>query len=161
MTNSKDDSQKGESLYNLGNAQLNNGQLEEAITSYKEAVLLLPEDNDIRQNLYLAKLMKKQAEEQQQQQEQQQEDQQSEEDSSNQDQEEQQQQQEGENQQEQQSSQSDIENQGGEESAQEEQQELSREDAEKLLQVIENEEKNVQEKLRKISGKKKKPKKDW
>ena len=34
-------------------------------------------------------------------------------------------------------------------------------DALKLLEVIENEEKNVQEKLRKVSGKKKIIKKDW
>jgi len=162
INNIEGDIEKAEALYNLGNAQLRGGQLEDAIESYKSAVRINPEDDDIRQNLYLAKLMKRQEEQQQQQQQQEQQDNQSSEEENSEEQQQQEQQQQGENEQEQpQSGESEIENEGGESPVPEEAQELSKEDAEKLLQVIENEEKNVQEKLRKISGNKKKPKKDW
>ena len=153
------DLERAEALYNLGNAQLQNGLLEESIDSYKQAVQLNPEDDDVRQNLYLAKLMRKQQQEQQQQQQQEQQNQQEQEAGSD---EQQQQQEQGESEQQQeQASTADIDNEGGSSSEPQDAQELSKEDAEKLLKVIENEEKNVQEKLRKISGNKKKPKKDW
>lgn len=152
---------RAEAFYNLGNAQLKGGQLEEAIESYKEAVRLMPGDDDIRENLYYAKLLKKEQEQQQQEQEQQEQENQDQQEE-NSEQEQNQEQQQGENDEEQQqSSQSNIDNEGGSNPQPEETRELSREDAEKLLQVIENEEKNVQEKLRKLSGNKKKPKKDW
>ncbi len=157
-----DDQKRSEALYNLGNAQLKNQQMEEAIESYKQAARINSEDRDIRNNLYLAKKLLEQKQQQEQQEQQQEQNQQPQEDNSEQQQNPQQQQQEGESEQEQQqSSQSDIDNQGGESPVPEQTQELSREDAEKLLQVIENEERNVQEKLRKMSGNKKKPKKDW
>ena len=38
---------------------------------------------------------------------------------------------------------------------------MTKEQAENLLKVAENEEQKVQEKLQKKDGKKKKPKKDW
>ena len=41
-----EEEKKAETLYNLGNAQLQSGQLEEAIESYKGAVLLDPEDDN-------------------------------------------------------------------------------------------------------------------
>ena len=148
---------QSEALFNLGNAQLQAQQLEDAIASYKEAIDLNPSDDEIRQNLYVAKLMR--IEQMKQEQEQQQQEQPEEGDESQQ---EQQQSQEGEGQQSDQQpsdqEESDIE-EGSEQ--QEQPMDLSKEDAEKLLQVIENEEKNVQEKLRKSYGNKKKPKKDW
>lgn len=159
VNSSSDDVELAEALYNLGTAQLKNGQLEEAVESYKSAVRANPEDDEIRQNLYVAKLLRRQEQQQEQKQEQQQEDNQQS-DEENQDQQNQDDQQ-GESQEGQPSSDSEIDNQGGESPNPEEAQELSKEDAEKLLQVIENEEKSVQEKLRKISGNKKKPKKDW
>lgn len=163
VQNTGDDVSRAEALYNLGNAQLQSGQLEDAISSYKDAIRLNPGDDDFRQNLYKAKLLRR--EQQQQQQEQQQESQQDNQENSDeqeQSQQQQQQQDQGENQEEnQQSSSADIDNEGGDTPQPEETQELSKEDAEKLLQVIENEEKNVQEKLRKLSSNKKKPKKDW
>ncbi len=149
---------QSEALFNLGNAQLQAQQLEDAIQSYKEAIDLNPSDDEIRQNLYIAKLMR--IEQMQQEQQQEQQEQPEEGDESQEQQQQQSQQGEGEQPDQQPSDQqeSDIE----EGSEQEEQPlDLSKEDAEKLLQVIENEEKNVQEKLRKSYGDKKKQKKDW
>lgn len=151
------DAEKANALYNLGNAQLKSGQIEPSIESYKSAARLNPNDDDILRNLYMAKLMMKQQQEQQQQQQEQQNQDNQEDQSQNQE----QQQQQNQEQQEQQSKDSDINNEGEQEKQAPQEQELSKDDALKLLEVIENEEKNVQEKLRKVSGDKKKPKKDW
>jgi len=152
-----DPKDQSEALFNLGNAQIQAQQLEDAIESYKEAIDLNPSDDEIRQNLYVAKLMR--IEQMKQEQQQQQQEQQQEGDESQQDQQQDQQQGEGQQQDQQPASQDESNEEGSE--AQEQSMDLSKEDAEKLLQVIENEEKNVQEKLRKSYGNKKKPKKDW
>ena len=159
--------QKSSAYYNLGNTHIKSGKLEEAIESYKKAIEENPADADARRNLYLAKLMEQQQQEQEQEQQQQQEqseDQENQDQEQNQDQqqeEQEQQNQDQENSQEQQeqSEESQVDNEPKE--GEEETQELSKEDAEKLLQVIENDEKKIQEKLRKVSGAKKKPEKDW
>ena len=158
----ENDIEKANALYNLGNAQLKSGQIEPAIESYKRANAHNPDDSDILKNLYMAKLMMQQQQQQEQEQQQEQQEQNQEQlENQNNDQQEQQEQQEGDQEQEQQPQDSDIENQSEQEQQAPQEQELSKEDALKLLEVIENEEKNVQEKLRKMSGKKKKPKKDW
>lgn len=160
----EDDLERANALYNLGNAQLKSGQIEAAIDTYKEANRFNPDDSEILTNLYMAKLMMKQQQEQQQQEQQQQDEQnneQNEEQQSNDQQQDQQQQGDDQQQQEQQPQDSDIENSSEEQQQAAQGQELSKEDALKLLEVIENEEKNVQEKLRKVSGNKTKPKKDW
>ncbi len=149
---------QSEALFNLGNAQLKAQQLEDAIESYKEAIDLNPSDDEIRQNLYVAKLMR--IEQMKQEQEQQQQEQPQEGDESQQDQQQQSQQGDGQQDDQQSSDQQDSDIEEGSE-PQEQPMDLSKEDAEKLLQVIENEEKNVQEKLRKSYGNKKKQKKDW
>jgi len=130
----KNDTEKSNAFYNLGNAQFRNQQLKESIESYKQSLRLDPSDTDARKNLFLAKM----AQQQQQQQQEQQHDQQP--------------QQQGE------------ENPVSDDPSQDQmqqQQQLSKEDAERLLQIIENEEKKVQEKLKKVSGKRTKPEKDW
>jgi tetratricopeptide (TPR) repeat protein len=159
------DDQKADAFYNMANTFLQEQNLEGAIENYKQAIKLNPADMDARRNLYLAKLMQKQQQEQeqQQQQQQQQEQQQEQDQSQSEDQQQQEQQENDESQQQeeqQQSEESQVDN-NNEESAAEEAQELNKEDAENLLQIIENEEKRVQEKLRKVSGSKKKPEKDW
>ncbi len=158
------DDQKADALYNMANTFLQEQNLEGAIENYKHAIKLNPSDMDARRNLYLAKLMQKQQQEQEQQQQQQQ-DQQNQQEQDQSQSEEQQQQEQQENQdsqqqEQQESEESQIDNEN-EETAAEETQELNKEDAENLLEVIENEEKRVQEKLRKVSGNKKKPEKDW
>jgi len=137
----EDDLERANALYNLGNAQLKTGQIEAAIDTYKKA--------------------NQQQQQQEQQQQDEQNNEQNEEQQSNDQQQDQQQQGDDQQQQDQQPQDSDIENPSEEQQQAAQGQELSKEDALKLLEVIENEEKNVQEKLRKVSGNKTKPKKDW
>jgi tetratricopeptide (TPR) repeat protein len=90
--------------YNLGNSSYNAQDLESAIASYKQALLLNPDDQDAKYNLELALQQQEQQQqnEQQQEQEQEQEDQQDQEQSDQGEQQDEQQSQDGEGEQEQQ-----------------------------------------------------------
>ena len=135
---------KAGAYYNLGNTHFNAQQLEESIDAYKNALKIDPQDLDTKNNLTRAL--------QQLQQQQQQQQQQNDQEQQNQEQQQQQQQQQQSPQQE------DQETEGAE---QEQPKDLSKEEAEELLRIIDAEDQRVQEKLRKSSGDKKKPKKDW
>jgi tetratricopeptide (TPR) repeat protein len=162
-----DDMTKSQIYYNLGNALLQEQKVEESIEAYKESLKLNPQDVQAKQNLFLAKTIKKQQEKEEREQEKNKNQDQKDQENKNQDQkdsEEQQQQQQEQNQQD--SNKSEEQKQQEQQQNQEdkrhgEKQNLSKEDAAKLLKVIENEEKKVQEKMRKYSGKKKKIEKDW
>lgn len=147
---------KGMAYHNLGNAYFQAQELEKSIEAYKNALRQRPNDQETKVNLALAK---KQLQMQQQQQQQQQ---QNNENEDNQEQQEQQQQQQQD--QEQQEQQQQAQNEQNEQEEQKEQQaseDLSKEEAEALLKIMEEEEKKVQEKVRKAKGKPSKSKKEW
>jgi Ca-activated chloride channel family protein len=110
------------SYHNLGNAMVKTNKLQEAVDAYKRALKANPNDDETRHNLSYA-LMKLQQQQQQSQQQQ------------NQQQQQQQQSQQQQNQQQQQA-----------QSAQQKPS-LSKVDAERILEALNNEEKNVQKKL--------------
>jgi tetratricopeptide (TPR) repeat protein len=136
--------EKNKSNYNLGNARLLGGEIDPSIEAYKEALRNNPADDDARYNLAYAQWLKKQQEQQQQQNQDQQQDE-------NQEQQEQQDQQEQEQQ----------ENQQQEQQPQP--QELSKEEAEKMLDAMMNQEKDLQDELNKKRHKAQRIKieKDW
>ena len=161
-----DDELRGNALHNLGNAYFGKQDFENAVKSYKEALRIDPNDEDTRQNLVMS-LKQLQAQQQEQQQ-----DSQGEEGEENQDQEQEDQQQNEQDQKEKQEDQqekqenqeSDQKEEGEKENqkpAEEELENLSEEDAKALLQIMENEEKKVQEKLRKATARPNKSSKDW
>lgn len=116
--------------YNLGNSLLSTRQLEQSIEAYKNSLKLNPENLQAKYNLGYAQDL---LEEQQQQQQQQQENQEN-------------QQQQSQNNQQQQQDQQDN---GDQEQDQQQPQEngLSKEDAERLLNALANDEREVQEKV--------------
>lgn len=151
--------------HNLGNAQLIQGKIEESIESYKNALRRNPKDIETKYNLALAqsKLNQMQNQQQNQQQEQNQE--------QNQDQE-QNQQQEKENQNQQQEQQQSAEEKQAEEQQGQEQQmqegeeekdKISKEDALRILEALQNDEQKVQDKINKQNKSKSRPKstRDW
>lgn len=179
-----DNTKRSDAYYNLGNALFQSAQeeqsieaLQESIDSYKEAIQLNPDNQEAKYNLLVAKKVLRSAQEQEQQQQQNQnQDQQDQENQDQQDQENQDQQQnqeqqdqenqdqQGEEQQEQQDSTNqnqDIQENEAFDTTRLDKQTLDSLDAMKLLQVIENEEKKVQEKLKKFNSNRKKPDKDW
>jgi tetratricopeptide (TPR) repeat protein len=131
-----DHDKKSSALYNLGNSLLMGGKIEESIEAYKNSLRLKPENPEAKYNLaYAQDLLRKQEEQQSKDQnkqdnKEQNQDQQNDKDKGN-DKNKQKQQDENNNQQQQQ-----------------QQQGISKEDAERLLNSIANDEKNVQEKVK-------------
>jgi len=172
---SEDSTLTGQMLYNRANALLKSGDPGAAIESYVQALQFLPDDEDVRHNLELAiEQLQQQQQEQQQQQSQDQ----------NQENQDQQQQQQKEQQQQQQQQQDEQQEQDEQQQqpdstqapqpqpdstqvpqpqlSEEELQKLSMEDAMRILQALEEQEKKLQAERRKAAFRRsKKSGKDW
>ncbi|OGU58603.1 MAG: hypothetical protein A2X64_05105 [Ignavibacteria bacterium GWF2_33_9] len=154
--------------YNLGNSLLQEKKYQESIDSYKKALVNSPNDKDAKYNLEYAKKMLQQ---QMQQQNQQNKNQQNK-DQQNQDQKDKQNQQskdqqnqdkQKQDQQNQQSKDKQSKNDQNKDKQQEQQQKpkISKKDAERILQALANEEKNVQKKQKAKAAVKGKLEKNW
>jgi Ca-activated chloride channel homolog len=153
-----DASLKSQAWYNLGNALYRQQQLQESAEAYKEALRLDPGDGDAKHNLELALQQMQQQQQQQQQQDQQQDDQQDEE---QQQQQQQNQQDEGQDQeQEQQQQQNEQEDQQQQQQEQQQPREMSREEAERLLQAIDEDPSEI-DRQRARGGQRVRKRRDW
>jgi tetratricopeptide (TPR) repeat protein len=140
---STESQKKAAGLYNLGNSLFQANKLKESIEAYKNSLKIDPENKAAKYNLgYAQNLLKKQEQQQQQQQQQKQDQKQDQnKDQNKQDKNQdknQNNQQDKDQQQQQQKQQQDKEQQGG----------ISKEDAQRLLDALANDEKNVQEKVK-------------
>ena len=133
-------SQKANAYYNLGNALYQKGNFKGSIDAYKQALRIKPGDQETQHNLSVA--LKKQQQKQQQEQEQQQQE-------NKQDQKQQQQQQ------------SNNQNKSQQDQGKNNPKNLSKEEAEALLNIMDEEEKKVQSKLRQAGKSNSQIKKDW
>jgi len=144
-------------FHNLGNSLLQAGQLEDAIEAYKDALRNFPGDMETKYNLAYAQNLLKQQHEQEQQQDQ------------NQDKQDQNQEQEqkdnneGDDQQEQQQNQDQDQKDSKDQEQQQQEGKISKEDAQRLLEALAKDEKDVQEKVKKEKAKALRVKvlKDW
>jgi Ca-activated chloride channel family protein len=136
--------QKAKAFHNIGNSLLESKKFPESIDAYKNALKLNPKDNDTRYNLAYAQSMLQQ---QQQQQQQNKNDQNKDQDKKDQKKKDQQQQQKQDKQQ--------------QEKQAQEKKNISKEDAEKILQALNNDEKNTQKKLNKKEGTRIQIEKNW
>jgi Ca-activated chloride channel homolog len=134
----EDREKKAAGLYNLGNSFLQSGKLKESIDAYKGSLKLVPDNFEAKYNLAYAQdmLTKQEQQQQEQQQNQDKENQENKDQKNNQDKqsEDQQNKDQKENQQQQQQKPQD--------------QTISKEDAQRLLNSLANDEKNVQEKVK-------------
>jgi tetratricopeptide (TPR) repeat protein len=151
--------EKSRALHNMGNSLLMNKKLDESIAAYKEALRNNPKDLDTKYNLLYAMNLKKKQQDQKKKDDQkkdkdkdkkndQKKDQKKDQDKKNKDQQKQKQNQDKQKQQQQQQQQSKI----------------SKQDAEQMLQALENSEKKTQEKVKKVQALKAQSKnvdKDW
>ena len=141
--------EKARSLHNLGNSLLFQQKIDESIEAYKEALRNNPSDLDTKYNLAYAQMMKNQQQNQDQQQQ-------------NQDQQQDQQQQQ---QQQQNQDQQQDQNQNQQQQQQQQQQpKISRQNADQLLQALQNAERDIQEKVKKQQAQQARParvEKDW
>ncbi|MBK9097862.1 MAG: tetratricopeptide repeat protein [bacterium] len=156
LVNARNDQDRAKIFHNVGNSLLKSQKIKESIGAYKEALKLNPNDQETKYNLSYALEMLKNPDQQQQQNQQneQNKDQQQKQDQQNQDQQKQDQQQ---NQQEQQNQ----EQQQQQQSQQQKEQELTKQEAEKILNALKENEKDLQKQLRKVRGQRVKTEKDW
>jgi tetratricopeptide (TPR) repeat protein len=143
---------RAKALYNKGNSLLSTGDLQESLNAYRQSLLLNPNDTDAKSNYMLAL--------QQQQQQQQQQDQNQEQKEQEQEEQNQQQQQRQDQSEQQQNGSEEEEKESQQPNQKQDQKELSKEDAKRLLEIIDKADSDVQKKLRK-SGNRKKPEKEW
>jgi tetratricopeptide (TPR) repeat protein len=146
--------EKARALHNLGNSQLLNQKLDESIETYKKALRKNPTDLDTKYNLAYAQLLKKQQEQQQQNQDQNQDQQ-----DQNQDKQDQNKDQQNQDQQQQQN-----QDQQQQQQQQAQQNKISKENAEQLLQVLQNDEREIQDKVKKMQAaqaKRARTEKEW
>ncbi len=166
--NSNDPNLKAKSLYNLGNTHFQQQQFQPSFEAYKDALMQNPQDPELRENILNAFLKLKQ-QEQEQEQQQNKENQEQKENEQNQ---EEQQNQEQQNQQEQQQEEQSEENQDSkgdkgepsEQSGQQSQQpqdNMTKEEAQRLLKLLEQQEKDVKEKVKMKDTEPNTSDKDW
>lgn len=162
---------KANIYYNLGNAAYEQKQYQQAVNAYKKALKYNPSDLASKENIILAKHAlrqqqkqenkdKKDPQDQKNKEDQQQENNKEQENKDSQDQKNKEQQQKD-----QQNKEDQDQNKPKDDPSKEKQKangnEMSKKEAKELLDVIENEEKKVHQKLRRVDGKAIKPKKDW
>jgi tetratricopeptide (TPR) repeat protein len=161
--NEKDRIEKSKFYYNMGNALFNDNKINESIEAYKNALRCNPNDQDAKHNLQMALRMKNGGGggqgQQNQQKQQKQQNQQNHQNQQNQDKQKQSQN----NQQNQQNEQQDKQDPRQQNQSQSKQGQISREDAERLLQAIENDEKKVLQKVKEKQSqiRKVQVEKDW
>ncbi len=147
--------EKARALHNMGNSELMNQKIDESIETYKKALRQNPTDLDTKYNLAYAQLLKKKKEEQQKNQDQNKDQDKQDQDKDQQDQKKDQQDQ---NKDQQNKDQQDQKQQ------QQPQNKISKENAEQLLQVLQNDERKIQDKVKKEQAaqvKRAKTEKEW
>lgn len=140
--------EKARALHNLGNSLLLQQKLDESIEAYKEALRSNPSDLDTKYNLAYAQMLKNQSQQEQQQNQDQNQD-------KNQDQNQDQNQNQNQNQ---------DQNQDPQQNRQQPPPKISQQNAEQLLQALQNSEKEIQEKVKKQQAAQARPlrvEKDW
>lgn len=165
--NSSDNSLKSSALYNKGNAHFWKKEYDKAVEAYKEALRLNPKDEDAKTNLAKAKRMLQEQQKQQQKQQNQQNQQQNQKDKKdeqkkNEQNEQQNQQQQPQDQQQQNQQQNkEPDKQPQQNPQQQPQQDLKKEEAKRMLQIMDDEERKVQQRLKKGKQKPSRSSKDW
>lgn len=151
VSQTEDKMRLSSAYHNLGNSLLSAGKVAESIEAYKQALRNNPKDDETRYNLAYAKHLLQQQQQQQQQQQNQQEQKKEEQ---------QQQQQNQQNQQQQQQNQQ----QQNQQQQQQQQNQMSKENAQQILDALEQDEKEVQDKVKEMQRKTTKRytvEKDW
>jgi Ca-activated chloride channel family protein len=157
FVDAKDDLEKSKLYYNIGNSLLKSQKIKESIGAYKEALKLNPNDEQAKYNLsYALNQLKNPNQDQNQN------------NDKNKDQKDQNKDQQNKDQQNQDQQNTDQQNQDQEkqdqnqqQSQEQKQQELTKQEAEKILNALKENEKDLQKQLRKVKGQPIKTEKDW
>jgi tetratricopeptide (TPR) repeat protein len=146
--------EKARAYHNMGNSELMNQKIDESIETYKKALRQNPTDLDTKYNLAYAQLLKKKKQEQQQKQDQ----------NKDQDKQDQNKDQQDQNKDQQNKDQQNKDQQSNQDQQQQQQNKISKENAEQLLQVLQNDERKIQDKVKKAQAaqaKRARTEKEW
>jgi tetratricopeptide (TPR) repeat protein len=156
----RNDTEKSKVHYNVGNSLLKSQKIEESIKEYKKSLKLNPNDQETKYNLSYALEMLKNQQQQDQQQDKKDEDKKEEEKK---DEQKDKKEEKKEDQQQKQDQQKQDQQKKEEQKQQQQQQpqKISKEEAERILEALKDNEKDLQKELRKVKGKKVKTDKDW
>lgn len=165
-SSSLDPNMRANAFHNLGNAYFEKEEFDKSVEAYKNSLRIAPDDMDTKKNLSRAMRRVQQQQKQEQQQQQDQQDENKEKNEEDQEQQEQQQDdqqsdQQDENEQQQQDQEGEEQKEEKEKESEPQERDMNKEEAKKLLQVMDEEERKVQEKMRKMKGKKTTTGKDW
>ena len=148
----KDNEAKSDAYYNLGNSLLKSDKYQESVDAYKNALKINPKDEQSRYNLSYALSKMRQQQQQQQQNDK------NKDNKDNKKKPDENKKQQADQKKQDQKQQADNKNQQG----QSPKPKISKEDAERMLQALKNDEKNLQKKLaKKFNGSTGNPEKDW
>jgi Ca-activated chloride channel homolog len=156
----QDKGRQAEAWYNVGNALLKSDKIKESVGAYSNALKLNPDDRDAKYNLSLA-LSKLKNQQNQQNQDKNQDENKDDKQDKNQDRQKQDDDKQDDDKQDQNKQNQDQENQGDQKRPQPRKNELTKEEAERILEALKNNEKNLQEELRKKRGSTRWIEKDW
>lgn len=140
---------RADALYNIGNSYMREQKYEDAVKSYIEALKVAPKDDDAKYNLSYALAKLRQQQQQQQQNKKQDKNKDNQQDRKNQD------------KQDQKKNQQNQDQQQNKQQPQQQQKQMSKAEAERILTVLKNSEKDVQRRLRVRQSVRPKSDKDW
>lgn len=154
---------KAKSYHNLGNAYLKEGKLKEAVDAYKQSLINSPSDEETRYNYTKAKQLLKQQEEQKKKDDKKDENKDNKDDKNKDQQEDKKDEEQKQDQKSEEQKQQEQEQKQQEQQQKQQQQKASRKQAEQMLNALNQEEKGIQKKVKRLKGKGEKIKieKDW
>lgn len=156
---------KAKAYHNLGNAHLKNKKIDKSIQAYKNALRLNPNDGETRYNLAYAQRLKQQQQQKKEQKNKNKQNKQDKQQNKNQqNKQNQQKQKQQQDKQKQQQQAQDKKSQQQQQQGKQQQRQISRDEAERLLKMLESEEKKVQQRVKKQKAKKAKSsesEKEW
>lgn len=161
--NAKDNESRAKIFHNIGNSLLKSNKLEQSVEAYKNALKFNPNDNDTKYNLsYALELLKNQKKNDKNKNDQNKNDQDKKDQQQQQNQDQQNKDQNKQDQQNQQQQPKDQEaKQDNTKQQQSKEQKISKDEAERILDALKNNEKDLQKQLRKVKVKVRKTDKDW
>jgi tetratricopeptide (TPR) repeat protein len=153
LASARNDNEKARIYHNIGNSFLKSQKIKESIAAYKESLKLNPNDQETKYNLsYALDKLKNQNQDQQQNNKDQ---------NQNNEDKEQNKDQQNQNQQNQQKQDQQQQDQQQQQQQKQKEQEMSKKEAERILNALKDNEKDLQKQLRKIRGQRVKTEKDW
>lgn len=162
IENARDNESRAKIFHNIGNSLLKSNKIEQSVEAYKNALKFNPNDNDTKYNLsYALELLKNKDKNQQNKNDQNNKDQNKQDQQQNQNQDQQNKDQNQQNQQQPQPKDQEAKQDNTKQQQQPKEEKISKDEAQRILDALKNNEKDLQKQLRKRTGQTKKTDKDW